>query len=52
MKQALLVADMPYGSYHTSPEDAVRNAARFLKEAGAEAVKLEGGKSGLITFAG
>lgn len=43
-KRALLVADMPYGSYHTSPEDAVRNAARFLKEAGAEAVKLEGGE--------
>ena len=43
-KHALLVADMPYGSYHTSPEDAVRNAARFLKEAGAEAVKLEGGE--------
>jgi 3-methyl-2-oxobutanoate hydroxymethyltransferase len=44
VKHALLVADMPYGSYHTSPEDAVRNAARFLKEAGAEAVKLEGGE--------
>ncbi len=44
VKHALLVADMPYGSYHTSPEDAVRNAARFLKEAGAEAVKLEGGR--------
>ena len=44
VKQALLVADMPYGSYHTSPEDAVRNASRFLKEAGAEAVKLEGGE--------
>ncbi len=44
VKHALLVADMPYGSYHTSPEDAVRNASRFLKEAGAEAVKLEGGE--------
>ena len=44
VKQALLVADMPYGSYHTSPEDAVRNASRFLKEAGAEGVKLEGGE--------
>ena len=43
-KRALLVADMPYGSYHTTPEDAVRNAARFLKEAGAEGVKLEGGE--------
>jgi len=44
VKRALLVADMPYGSYHVSPEDAVRNASRFLKEAGAEAVKLEGGE--------
>jgi 3-methyl-2-oxobutanoate hydroxymethyltransferase len=44
VKHALLVADMPYGSYHTSPEDTVRNASRFLKEAGAEGVKLEGGE--------
>jgi 3-methyl-2-oxobutanoate hydroxymethyltransferase len=44
VKHALLVADMPYGSYHASPEDAVRNAARFIKEAGAEAVKIEGGE--------
>ncbi len=42
-KRALLVADMPFGSYHVSPEDTVRNALRFVKEAGAEAVKLEGG---------
>ncbi len=41
---ALLVADMPFGSYHTGPDDALRNAVRFLKEAGAEAVKLEGGR--------
>ncbi len=41
---ALLVADMPFGSYHTGPDDALRNAIRFLKEAGAEAVKLEGGR--------
>jgi 3-methyl-2-oxobutanoate hydroxymethyltransferase len=44
VKHALLVADMPYGSYHMSPDDAVRNAARFIKEAGAEAVKIEGGE--------
>jgi 3-methyl-2-oxobutanoate hydroxymethyltransferase len=44
VKHALLVADMPYGSYHLSPEEAVRNAARFVKEAGAEAVKIEGGE--------
>jgi 3-methyl-2-oxobutanoate hydroxymethyltransferase len=44
-KRALVIADMPYASYHVSEEEAVRNAARFLKEAGAEAVKLEGGES-------
>src|SRR6202023_830122 len=44
VKHALLVADMPYGSYHVGPDDAVRNAARFMKEAGAEAVKMEGGE--------
>jgi 3-methyl-2-oxobutanoate hydroxymethyltransferase len=43
VKRALLVADMPYGSYHFSESEAVANAARFVKEAGAEAVKLEGG---------
>jgi len=44
VKHALLVADMPYGSYHVGADDAVRNAARFMKEAGAEAVKIEGGE--------
>src|SRR3982074_472961 len=44
VKQALLVADMPYGSYHVGADDAVRNAARFMKEAGAEVVKIEGGE--------
>jgi 3-methyl-2-oxobutanoate hydroxymethyltransferase len=44
VKTALLVADMPYGSYQVSPEDAVRNAARFVKEGGAEVVKIEGGE--------
>lgn len=43
-RRALLVADMPYGSYHGDPADAVRNAVRFVKEAGAEAVKIEGGE--------
>src|SRR5918996_424930 len=41
--RALLVADMPYGSFHTGADDAVRNALRLVKEGGAEAVKLEGG---------
>ncbi len=43
-QHALLVADMPYGSYHDDPTEAVRNAVRFVKEAGAEAVKIEGGE--------
>lgn len=38
-----VVGDMPFGSYHTSDNDAVANAVRFLKEAGCDAVKLEGG---------
>jgi 3-methyl-2-oxobutanoate hydroxymethyltransferase len=41
--QALVVGDLPFLSYQTSREDAIRNSGRFLKEAGAEAVKLEGG---------
>ena len=43
VSRALLVADMPYGSYHTGADDAVRVALRLIKEAGAESVKLEGG---------
>src|SRR5229473_1572750 len=44
VRRALLVADMPYGSYHGEVAEAVRNAIRFVKEAGAEAVKIEGGE--------
>ena len=44
LRDALLIADMPYGSYHAGPEDAVRNAMRFVKEGGAEVVKMEGGE--------
>jgi 3-methyl-2-oxobutanoate hydroxymethyltransferase len=43
-RHALLVSDMPYGSYHADAAEAVRNATRFVKEAGAEAVKVEGGE--------
>lgn len=42
-KNAILIGDMPFGSYQTGTEDAIRNAVRFLKEAGMDAVKLEGG---------
>jgi len=42
-RRALLIADMPWMSYHVNPEAAVLNAARFVREAGADAVKLEGG---------
>src|SRR5208282_5995211 len=44
VKQAFLIADMPYGSYHVGVDEAVRNAARFVKEGGAEVVKIEGGE--------
>ncbi len=43
-RRALVVGDMPFGSYQVSAEDAVRSAIRFLKEGGAHAVKLEGGR--------
>jgi 3-methyl-2-oxobutanoate hydroxymethyltransferase len=43
VSQALVVGDMPFMSYQGSFDDGVRNAGRFLKEAGANAVKLEGG---------
>ncbi|HEX6060847.1 MAG TPA: 3-methyl-2-oxobutanoate hydroxymethyltransferase [Candidatus Limnocylindria bacterium] len=42
-KRALLVGDMPFGSYQASTADALHNAARFLKEAGMDAIKVEGG---------
>ena len=40
---SLVVADMPYMSYHTSKKEAIKNAARFIQEGNADAVKLEGG---------
>lgn len=47
---ALLVADMPFLSYQTSPHDAIRNAGRFLQEGGAAAVKIEGGRANIATI--
>ncbi|MGH9569499.1 MAG: 3-methyl-2-oxobutanoate hydroxymethyltransferase [Candidatus Angelobacter sp.] len=43
VKSALVIADMPFGTYQDDGKQGVRNAVRFVKEAGAEAVKLEGG---------
>jgi 3-methyl-2-oxobutanoate hydroxymethyltransferase len=43
LKQAMMVVDMPFGSYEESPEQAFRNAARLMRETGCAAVKLEGG---------
>ena len=42
-KQALVIGDMPFMTYHTNTADALRNAARFIQEGGAQAIKLEGG---------
>ena len=50
-KRALLVADMPFGSYHSDTAESLRNAVRFVKEAGAEAVKVEGGERRLELIA-
>ena len=43
VQRALLVADMPYGSFHVGEDEAVKNALKLVKEGGAEAIKLEGG---------
>ena len=48
VRRALLVADMPFGSYHGSVAEGVANAIRFVKEAGAEAVKIEGPRTELV----
>jgi 3-methyl-2-oxobutanoate hydroxymethyltransferase len=47
-KQAMVIGDMPFMTYHISAEDALKNAARFIQEGGAQAIKLEGG----VTVAG
>jgi 3-methyl-2-oxobutanoate hydroxymethyltransferase len=43
LRRSFLLADMPFGSYHSSAREATQNALRFIKEAGAQAVKIEGG---------
>lgn len=48
VRRALVVADMPFGSYHGPVGEAVANAVRFVKEAGAEAVKIEGPRVELV----
>jgi 3-methyl-2-oxobutanoate hydroxymethyltransferase len=48
VRRALVVADMPFGSYHGSAAEGVANAVRFVKEAGAEAVKIEGPRIDLV----
>jgi 3-methyl-2-oxobutanoate hydroxymethyltransferase len=48
VKRALLVADMPYGSFHLGTDQAVGNAIRFVKEAGAQGVKIEGHRPELV----
>ena len=42
-KQTMVIGDMPFMTYHISVDDALKNAARFIQEAGAQAIKLEGG---------
>ncbi len=44
-KRAMVIGDMPFMTYHISTEDALKNAARFIQEGGAQAIKLEGGLS-------
>ncbi len=51
VQHALVVGDMPYGTYHGEIHEAIRNAVRFVKEAGAEAVKIEGGERRLELIA-
>ncbi len=48
VRRALVVADMPFGSYHGTVAEGVANAVRFVKEAGAEAVKIEGPRFELV----
>ncbi len=51
VKKALVIVDLPFGTYHISPEQALENAGRIIKETGANAVKLEGGVTQARTIA-
>lgn len=44
-ERAMVVADLPYGTYHVNPDETVRNALKLMKYGGAEAIKLEGGRN-------
>jgi 3-methyl-2-oxobutanoate hydroxymethyltransferase len=48
VKRALLIGDMPYGSFHLGADQSVANAVRFVKEAGAQGVKIEGHRPELV----
>lgn len=48
-ERAMVVADLPYGTYHVSPKETVQNALRLMKHGGAEAIKIEGGKNRVKT---
>jgi 3-methyl-2-oxobutanoate hydroxymethyltransferase len=48
VERALLVADMPFGSFHLGPDQAVANAIRFVKDGGAQAVKIEGARTDVV----
>ncbi|MCU1285191.1 MAG: panB [Acidobacteriales bacterium] len=48
VKSAMVIADMPYGSYHEDETQAIKNAVRFMKESGAEAVKIEAARTELV----
>jgi len=44
-ERAMVIADLPYGTYHVNPDETVRNALKLMKYGGAEAIKLEGGRN-------
>ena len=50
VQRSMVIGDMPFGSYQVGPEDAVRSAIRLVKEGGAQAVKLEGGRNVAATI--